>query len=392
MSDANAQRPRRTTRQRLRRFAGISLLVLIGLAVPVGLCEAFLWIFKPIKFHEWMVWIPDGRIRARARPGQVFETADGAVVRINRLGFRGPDYEWTPPPGTLRLAAFGGSSTFCYHNHGDENTWPGRLQAVLSERLRMPVEVINLGLPGFDSTQSKTNYMFLGRCLHPHVVLQYDSWNDMKYFRSLEKGAHVMAFTVGLPNKPFWQEWARATQIGRYARNAYWNWQKRRLQPAFANLEREGEPANRPVPPAVFDWARRNFEDFAMLAGADGVLAVQISQGSIVHPSTRQIPRGEEELAFAATMFDMSFPVLHQTALEMNRIVEESAARHGAIFVDGYNLVPHDFEHYEDDVHFTDKGCDVFARGVAEALVKDARFMAVVERVRAGAPATRPAG
>src|SRR5262245_36218126 len=101
------------------RWLGRVLLAGGALVVVVLLTEGALWVFAPQPFDEWLVYIPDGRIRARAEPGQVVHTASGAEVRINRFGFRGPDYAWAPTPGTLRLLAFGGSSTFCWQNSSD---------------------------------------------------------------------------------------------------------------------------------------------------------------------------------------------------------------------------------------------------------------------------------
>ncbi len=364
-----------------RRWAKRLALLIFALVAAIGLTEAALWVVAPVPFDEWMVYVPDGRIRARAEPNQVIHTADGAAVRINSLGFRGPEYSWTPAPGTLRIAAFGGSSTFCWQNSSDETTWPARLQHDLSEALHMPVEVINLGLPGFDATQSKTNYMFLGRALHPDVVIEYDGWNDMKYFRMLERAPDT--FTRWVPNKPWWQKLARSTQIGRRARNAVWNMTLRKLEVRFSSLEKEGIAENQPIKPAAFQWARKNYEDFALLARTDGVLPVLVSQGHIIDPANRGRKGGyDESLAEAGDMLDMSFPVLYQSAQEMNHIVKDVAAKGGAVFVDGYAGVPHDFDHYKDSVHFNDKGSDALARLITDALLADPRFQQIVLRVR----------
>ena len=86
----------------------------------------------------------------------------------------------------------------------------------------------------------------------------------------------------------------------------------------------------------------------------------------------------------------MSFPVLYDSAMKVNAIVAEVAGSTGAIFVDGYKSVPRDFDYFVDGVHFTDKGSECFARGVTEVLLKDPRFLAVVERIRRTA-STQPA-
>jgi lysophospholipase L1-like esterase len=370
---------------RWRRFARWLGRMAIVSIVIIGLTEATLWVIAPQPFDEWLVYVPDGRIRARAEPNQVVRKANGAEVRINRLGFRGPDYAWEPAPGTLRLLAFGGSSTFCWQSSTEEATWPARLQHYLADALKMSVEVINLGMADYDATQTKCNYMFLGRALHPHVVLEYDGWNDMKFFRLLERAPDT--FTYWIPNKPWWQKIMRAAHIGRRVRNAWWKYTRRKLEIRLPTLEKEGVSENRPVVEYAYEWARRNFEDFVRLAKADGVLPVLISQGMLLDVSRRGEPRYEEEFADSAATFGMSFPVFVEAATRMNRIVKDVAEKNDVIFVDGLEAVPRDFDHYQDGVHFNDQGSDVFARAVADALLRDPRFAAVVDRVRGDAAA-----
>jgi GDSL-like Lipase/Acylhydrolase family len=368
-------------------------MVAVGLGVAVLLTEAGLWMFAPIGYHEFMQWIPDGHIKGRGALNQVFQTADGYEVRINRLGFRGPDYTWMPAAGTLRVAAFGGSSTFCHEAHGEENTWPGRLQSYLSEALRMPVEVVNLGLPGFDASNSKINYLFTGRALHPHVALMYHTWNDMKFFRLLAREPVVFAKTVS--SRPSWQRSVRVTQIGRRVRNAVYAMGWLETENYYTSLKKEGQTANQPVVPAALEWARQNYDDFVSLARSDGVLPVLISQATIVAPVNFDKP--EYRAKISTNPVGMTIPILYRTWREVSRVLEEVAREEGAIFVDGYNAVPHDFQHLADTVHLRDAGSNVLARAIAETVLKDPRFLEVVERVRNGSgpravPRTEPAG
>ena len=146
-----------------RRLAFGVTAVALCLALGVGAVEGALWLFAPVRYHEWLVWIPDGHIRGRPEPGQVIHTANGYPVRINRFGFRGDDWEWAPAPGTLRIVALGGSSTFNFHASGEQGTWPELLEARLAAALEMPVEAITLGLPGFNASTSRVNEYGLSR-------------------------------------------------------------------------------------------------------------------------------------------------------------------------------------------------------------------------------------
>jgi lysophospholipase L1-like esterase len=385
-SESKLQELRRGKRWLLRLA-----MAAVGLGVGVLLTEAVLWVFAPVGYSEFLRWIPDGHIKGRPAPNQVFQTADGYAVRINRLGFRGPDYAWMPAAGTLRVAAFGGSSTFSYEARGEENTWPGRLQSYLSEALRMPVEVVNLGLPGFDASNSKINYLFAGRALHPHVVLMYHTWNDMKFFRSLARGPVVFAKTAS--DSPL-HRIARMTQIGPRVRNALYAMGWIAKENYYTSLAKEGQTANQPVVPAALEWARQNYHDFVSFSRSDRVLPVLISQATIVAPVNFE--KREYRAKISTNWVGMTIPILYRTWIEVNSILEDVARGEGAIFVDGYNTVPHDFKHLVDHVHLTDEGSNVLARAIAETLLRDFRFLDVVERVRnvsgpSAVPGTGPA-
>ena len=79
-------------------------------------------------------------------PGTVNIT--GHVAHVNSLGLRGPEIAQTPSPGTLRIAAFGGSYVFG-DRLADEETWPFVLGKLLDER-GLPLEVVNAGGNGMN--------------------------------------------------------------------------------------------------------------------------------------------------------------------------------------------------------------------------------------------------
>jgi len=109
------------------------------------------------------------------------------------------------------------------------------------------------------------------------------------------------------------------------------------------------------------------------LTQGDRVLPVLISQATIV--SKDNLNREEYRRATETDYVGMTMPVLLQTWLEMNRIIQEVSEQNSAIFVDGYNAVPHDFNCLEDHVHLTTQGCDILARAIAATLLNDKRFL-----------------
>jgi hypothetical protein len=387
---------REVTGWRLRQYRIISILLSCLLATLV--VELSLWVFAPIPFHEWMEWIPDGHIKGRAKPFQKFKGGTGHhvtaatgpdgkktvmhEVHINGLGFRGPEYSWRPAPGTLRLVAFGGSAGFCYHQK-EEDTWPGRLQNYLREKLTMPVEVINLALPGFDSANSKINYLFAARELHPHAALFYHTWNDLKFFRAIERSPTAAIFAEIAENKPIWQRLGRETQIGRRARNfllaRFMKGLSEYHEPQYTSLASEGAGAGRPVSHAPLEWAKGNFSDFARFAKADHVLPVLITQATLIAQENLHKPECQ---IISPDMVGMTWPVLLEAWAKMNGLIKEVCQQQSAIFIDGYNAVPHSQQYLEDHVHLTTEGCDVLARIIAEALMQDQRFVELANHVR----------
>jgi lysophospholipase L1-like esterase len=369
---------RRTAARRARRWAPVALL-LGSLLFALALSEAMLWLFFPIPYREFLNYEADGRIVARPAPNQVVRNTEGHEIRINGLGFRGPDWSDQPAPGTLRVVAFGGSSTFNFFASGEENTWPSRLSYHLERALGMPVEVVNLGVPGYDATNSKVNYLFLGRSLNPHVVLLYHTWNDMKKFRRIDVGSEDV-FAPPPRGSAAWKQWARKLQLARRVRNALRQQNRRYVETRFTELEASDDAANQPVGRASWRWFEQNVRDFAAFAKRDGVLPVLVTQATIAQPQNLADAAYRRE--FGLDLQGMTAPVLVRSWIQASEVIRRVAEEEGAVLVDGYDGVPPDYEHMEDHVHMTDRGRDVLAREIARGLLADERFETLTAEVR----------
>jgi lysophospholipase L1-like esterase len=84
-------------------------------------------------------------------PYNDIELAKGVTWHFssNGDGFRGREFG-PKPPGTIRIVCIGDSSTFGW-GVDDEYTYPALLEARLTKPGGPPVEVFNLGIPGFTS-------------------------------------------------------------------------------------------------------------------------------------------------------------------------------------------------------------------------------------------------
>lgn len=385
MTDRTHRDPQGATRRRplwrrlLLRFAAVSGAGLLA----VLLCEFALRLVAPVPFHEWAIWESEGHIRGRFMPNQMVATATGHEIRINRHGFRGPDYSFEKPAGTLRIEVFGGSAAFCYKAAGRDRTWPGALEIKLAERLEMPVEVINLALPGFASFNSKINYLCYGRAFEPDAIIVYHTWNDLGRMRDLENAPYDRATSP--PNRPLWMRVARATQIGRRLRSAEFVLRGRRMDFVATKQEGTGRDLDRPLRPRALPWERQNFVDFATWAGSDGVLPILVSQAGLLSPDNIGDPDIRMHMAGGAVARGYTLAQALDTWMRISVIIEEVAQAHDAVFVDGYNAVPHDLRHVRDNVHLFDRGSERLADAIAKTLLANPSFLRIVERVRSEA-------
>jgi lysophospholipase L1-like esterase len=118
---------------------------------------------------------PDPDIPYVLRPGLV-TTLVGVPVRLNHLGFRGPELPQKPTPGVPRVLLVGDSIVFGWRVAEDE-TLAAHLARALATADRA-TEVINAGVPGWDARSEVRWLETVGLGLGPDVVVVGTSLND----------------------------------------------------------------------------------------------------------------------------------------------------------------------------------------------------------------------
>src|SRR6185295_13051929 len=91
----------------------------------------------------------------------------GDVV-TSSLGFRGREHAVPKPPGAFRILGLGDSFTF--GRHAPDEVYLELLEARLRAR-GFPVDVINAGVPGYDTAQELGQLRKAGLGLGPDLVL-----------------------------------------------------------------------------------------------------------------------------------------------------------------------------------------------------------------------------
>jgi hypothetical protein len=104
---------------------------------------------------------------------------DGATLtyRLNSMGFRGAEVARAKPPGTFRIVGVGDSFTFGTGVRA-EDTFLAVLERELNKNNSDRFEVINLGVPGYDTDNEVNMILARGVPLAPDLVIICFFLND----------------------------------------------------------------------------------------------------------------------------------------------------------------------------------------------------------------------
>ncbi|MDI3315332.1 MAG: SGNH/GDSL hydrolase family protein [Mycobacterium sp.] len=183
--EGDAPRPRRRIRRVLFRLLAVGLAV----AATMGAVEVAFRLLgyqplydvyaKPDNFY-----VADEQVGWSYGPGTTGEFAGPRPfpitfrtrIRINSLGLRGP--ELTPvAPGGLRVLVLG-DSVASGLEVAENQTYSAVAAGLLSQRLSVPVQVVNAGVRGYGTDQEWLLYRERLKPLHPDVVLLHETAND----------------------------------------------------------------------------------------------------------------------------------------------------------------------------------------------------------------------
>ena len=121
---------------------------------------------------------PDARLGWVMEPNQrAFNVRGRAPLRINALGWRGPEVQTPKPPGTLRLLFFGDGTTLNNQTR-EADIWPVRVATESASRLGRPVESVVAAVGGYQTEQALEIMRHSGRSLAPDRVIIGFCWND----------------------------------------------------------------------------------------------------------------------------------------------------------------------------------------------------------------------
>jgi GDSL-like lipase/acylhydrolase family protein len=98
----------------------------------------------------------------------------------NSLGYRSDEFPLKKPDGVFRIVALGGSSTYDVSIKDNKKTFTAQLERMLREDYGYQnVQVINAGVPGYNSWEILGNLEFRILDLDPDLVIIYEGVNDV---------------------------------------------------------------------------------------------------------------------------------------------------------------------------------------------------------------------
>ncbi len=117
--------------------------------------------------HPYLAYAPTPSYRK----GQTFH---------NSLGFRNDEFPLDKPDGVYRIVALGGSSTYDVSIKDNSEIFTAQLEKLLKEKYGYTkVQVINAGVPGYNSWEMLANLEFRVLDLDPDLVIIYEGTNDV---------------------------------------------------------------------------------------------------------------------------------------------------------------------------------------------------------------------
>jgi lysophospholipase L1-like esterase len=117
--------------------------------------------------HQYLTYVPNPNYRR-------------GLTGHNSLGYRNNEFPLEKPNGVFRIVALGGSSTYDVAIPDNAATFTAQLEKVLRDDYGyQEVQVINAGVPGYNSWEILVNLEFRVLDLDPDLVIIYENTNDV---------------------------------------------------------------------------------------------------------------------------------------------------------------------------------------------------------------------
>jgi lysophospholipase L1-like esterase len=291
-------------------------------------------------------------------------------ILINSIGFRSPEITEYKPPGRLRIAFLGGSTTYCAEVSSNEMTWPHLVWKELHERWPdLDLDYINAGVPGYTTRALLPALEKRVARFKPDIIVIYEATND------LSANSYELARDQGVVEaRPQVDDFNWLTRHSLLALLVQKNLEIRRQQ-RLATIS-SGK--------VRLDTARLDAEfreDYTNLVEASAKIANIVLTVTFAPRLRAEQSPGQRKEAAVTSLYYMPYMTIDDLVTSFahyNQVIREVARTRRTLLVSAENVIPADDEHYTDSVHFTDGGSVAMAHRVASALISASALQALV--------------
>lgn len=301
-------------------------------------------------------------------PAQIHDITNtlGAHLHINSKGYRGREFEFKKAPGTLRIVFYGGSAVFDIGN-SDPEDWPHRVETSLRQKGFPQVEVINAGVPGYNTYGVLRNLLTEGFRLEPDYLVLYCAWNDIKYFHHekplLRTFSNEITPTPLYEYQNFIDRWlCEISQVYVRIRYRYFMWKEK--------IGTEGrKPRTKPtdrIDREMLNQYHLNLKTFVDVARNIGAVPVLMTEATLV--TSHNTPEEKKKIQYD---FQSLTPKSLERAYKLTDILVKKTAREKKVFmIDASHFLTGKSQFFYNNGHLSKEGSAALAAIVSEALVK----------------------
>ena len=304
----------------------------------------------------------------------------GALIITDQHGFLAntPILNYPKSANEIRIATIGASTTANINLSYDEN-WPGYLGSLVQQALpKQKIQVINAGVPGFDTAQSIGNLALRVMPFQPDVVIIYHAYNDLKAIRKhvtfKPDYSHIHTKPYGYHQKPlFLIRWLDHSMFYVRLRHQYREYQQEMKKLNALKNERLGK-TNRltHIPQEARETFAQHIRSLISIAKTSGTAVVLSSFATLNEP---KLDYSKAESLEGLSQFQKQglYGLMHFTSgLSLKAILEglnlyndtlkNIAIQEKTGWVDNASLVPHEDKYFVDRVHFSSEGAASMAK------------------------------
>jgi hypothetical protein len=346
-----------------------SLVVLTTIACGWLACEAYIrWFSKqadltPAALKEMSLEFEFFIDPLIAQKEKNVVGTDGALYHINRLGYRGRDFDVAKPKDAVRIVFYGGSQIFDLQ----EIDWPHRVEKILRDAGIPKAEVINAGTPGHTAFESFENLSGEGHLFDPDYVILLSAWNDLAYFTTEKpylrlKNHPYTRFSD--PRVEYGGIWDRllcnSSQLYVRLRSRYRIW-RYTLDHEAPNAR--GEPSSK-ISGIALKQYRLNLEMFVDCARDIGAVPILMTQPRLVdrHNSEKEIARIEYQWQ------PLTPEALYDALDKMDQVTFAVGKEKKVPVIDASLQMTGRIDYFMDHIHFSSDGSKKMAEITARSL------------------------